>query len=501
MPTKTTSPRLTGKQFKLTAAKVSHDFLPSIVVFLVALPLCMGIAIASGVDPAAGLITGIVGGMIVGPLSGCPLQISGPAAGLAVIIIELIREHGIQHLGIIIVVAGVIQMLAGFSRCAQWFRATPPSVIHGMLSGIGVLIFASQFHVMVDDSPKESGIMNLISIPLALWKGLTISSELPHFSACMIGLLTISVLLGWNTLKEKTSVKLFKTLPGSLLAIILATAASYYLNLNIKYVSLPDNFAESFRFIDFSLVPGFISWELLFDGFAVAFVAAAETLLTATAVDKMHKGERTNYDRELVAQGAGNMICGFIGGLAMTGVMVRSGVNVAAGAKTSELYIYFATIGAIVCIDLLTGVLIGVALSIFKLLYIFAHLEIRVADDFERNRTDVFLKGSASFLSLPRFAEALERVRPETELHVHLDALDYVDHACLDLIMSWEEKHVAGGGHLVIDWGSLEAAFGSPTQEGVSDQSKSSPSRKTRPLAKTRILPKDDPERKPKPKN
>src|SRR4051812_35147406 len=116
-----------------------HDLLASVVVFLVALPLCMGIAIASGAPPAAGLITGIVGGLIVGSFSGSPLQVSGPAAGLAVIVYELIQKHGYAALGVTLLLAGAIQLAAGLLRLGQWFRAVSPAVIHGMLAGIGVL--------------------------------------------------------------------------------------------------------------------------------------------------------------------------------------------------------------------------------------------------------------------------------------------------------------------------------------------------------------------------
>src|SRR5687767_7913244 len=112
-----------------------HDLLASIVVFLVALPLCMGIAIASGAPPAAGLITGIVGGLLVGFLAGSPLQVSGPAAGLAVIVYEIIQKHGLGMLGAILLLAGAVQLLAGLLRLGQWFRAVSPAVIHGMLAG------------------------------------------------------------------------------------------------------------------------------------------------------------------------------------------------------------------------------------------------------------------------------------------------------------------------------------------------------------------------------
>src|SRR4051794_22702921 len=120
-------------------SKHTNDILASVVVFLVALPLCMGISIASGVPPALGLITGIIGGLVVGSLSGAPLQVSGPAAGLAVLVWELVREHGIESLGPILILAGVFQMVAGQFGLGRWFRAMSPAVIHGMLAGIGVL--------------------------------------------------------------------------------------------------------------------------------------------------------------------------------------------------------------------------------------------------------------------------------------------------------------------------------------------------------------------------
>ena len=124
-----------------------RDLLASVVVFLVALPLCMGIALASGVPPALGLITGIVGGLVIGSLAGSPLQVSGPAAGLAVIVWDLVHAYGLAALGAAVLVAGLLQAAAGFAGMGRWFRAVSPAVIQGMLAGIGVLIFASQFHV------------------------------------------------------------------------------------------------------------------------------------------------------------------------------------------------------------------------------------------------------------------------------------------------------------------------------------------------------------------
>jgi MFS superfamily sulfate permease-like transporter len=149
-----------------------QDLLASLVVFLVALPLCMGIALASGADVAAGLVTGIVGGLVVGVLGGAPLQVSGPAAGLTVVCWEIIHELGLPAFGVTVLICGLIQLAAGLLRLGQWFRAVSPAVIHGMLSGIGILILASQLHVMVDDRPRGSGLANLASLPEALVKGL-----------------------------------------------------------------------------------------------------------------------------------------------------------------------------------------------------------------------------------------------------------------------------------------------------------------------------------------
>src|SRR4051794_39635125 len=129
-----------------TKFELSREILASAVVFLVALPLCMGIAIASGAPPTAGLVTGILGGIVTGSLAGCPLQVSGPAAGLSVIVYEIVSEQGLSALGPICLLAGCIQVAAGLLGLGRWFRAVPPAVVHGMLAGIGVLIFASQLH-------------------------------------------------------------------------------------------------------------------------------------------------------------------------------------------------------------------------------------------------------------------------------------------------------------------------------------------------------------------
>ena len=221
----------------MNSVTIRHDLLSSVVVFLVALPLCLGIAIASGAPPAAGLITGIVGGIVVGAFSGCPLQVSGPAAGLAVLVYEIVQKQGFGKLGIVVLIAGILQIAAGLLKAGQIFRAISPSVIFGMLAGIGVLIFGAQFHVMVDDQPRASGLKNLMSIPESIMKGLVPVDGSVHHIAAYVGVGTILILILWTQFAPAR----VKWIPGALVAVAFATAVSALLSLPIRYVQLSDN--------------------------------------------------------------------------------------------------------------------------------------------------------------------------------------------------------------------------------------------------------------------
>jgi len=179
-----------------------RDLLASGVVFLVALPLCMGISIASGMSPMAGIITGIVGGIVVGFLAGSPLQVSGPAAGLTVLVWQLVQEQGLEMLGVIVLFAGLFQFAAGIFKLGQGFRAVSPAVIHGMLAGIGVLILASQFHVMLDFPPVGTPIQNLLGIPSSIISAISAGDS--HLTAGQIGLLTIVVIVLWSSVTPKS---------------------------------------------------------------------------------------------------------------------------------------------------------------------------------------------------------------------------------------------------------------------------------------------------------
>lgn len=467
------------------------DLVSSLVVFLVALPLCMGIAIASGLPPALGLATGVIGGIVVGCISGSPLQVSGPAAGLAVIVFELVKELGIPMLGPVILAAGLVQFLAGRFKVGQWFRAISPAVVYGMLAGIGLLIIASQVHVMVDDKPRANGLENLVAIPQAFMKAVFPPDGSAHHIAAAIGILTFVSIVLWNRFRPA----MLKVLPGTLVGVFVATTVTAVFGLDIKHVQIPANIWSEFAFPTAGNLMSLIQPHVLLTIFTVAAIASAETLLSAAAVDRMHSGPRANFDRELSAQGVGNMLCGLVGALPMTGVIVRSSANVQAGAKTRwsavmhgvwllalvlvfpgvlraipmaslagilvftgiklvdlqhlrglraygkmPLVIYGATVAGIVAIDLLTGVIIGLGLSLLKLVLKATKLNILVEADHSRRQARLTLKGLATFVRLPQLAKALEEIPVDYRVEVQIQHLYYIDHSCLDLLKATAEQ-------------------------------------------------------------
>ncbi|MBC7210490.1 MAG: SulP family inorganic anion transporter, partial [Pseudomonas sp.] len=283
-------------------AALPRELLASVVVFLVALPLCMGIAIASGMPPAKGLITGIIGGIVVGFLAGSPLQVSGPAAGLAVLVFELVRQHGVAMLGPILLLAGLLQLLAGRLRLGCWFRVTAPAVVYGMLAGIGVLIVLSQVHVMFDTAPQPSGVDNLLGFPATLASALPLESAGNGWQAGTLGLGTIAIMWGWERLRPQR----LRFIPGALLGVATMTAVSLWLALPVNRVQVPADLSEAIDWLRPDDLLKLADPTLLVAAFALAFIASAETLLSAAAVDRMHSGQRSDFDRELSAQGVGN---------------------------------------------------------------------------------------------------------------------------------------------------------------------------------------------------
>ena len=480
-------------------ATLPRDLMASVVVFLVALPLCMGIAIASGLPPAKGVITGIVGGLVVGWLAGAPLQVSGPAAGLTVLVFELVQQYGAAMLGPILLLAGALQLLAGRLKLGCWFRVTAPAVVYGMLAGIGILIVLSQLHVMMDAQPEASGLDNLGAFPAALWAALPFSGG-NGMAAASLGLLTIACMWTWDRLRPQR----LRLLPGALLGVAAATLVGLWLGLDVRRVEVPDNLADAISWLQPADLLAFADPGLLVAALAVAFIASAETLLSAAAVDRMHQGPRADFDRELTAQGVGNMLCGVLGALPMTGVIVRSSANVQAGARTRlsamlhalwllaavvllaalleqipvaslagvlvytglklidldalrqlgrygrmAMLIHVATALTIVATDLLTGVLLGFALTLAQLAWQASRLKIGVVRD--GRRVELRMQGAATFLRVPQLARALQGVPQDAWLHVPMAHLRYIDHACMELLEEWQRTNQASGARLIIE--------------------------------------------------
>ncbi|MHA6720346.1 SulP family inorganic anion transporter [Sphingomonas sp. RS6] len=478
----------------------ARDFTASIVVFLVAMPLCMGIAVASGVPPEKGLVTGIIGGIVVGFLAGSPLQVSGPAAGLAVIVFELVREQGLSALGPILILAGLIQVAAGLLRVGGWFRAISPAVVHGMLAGIGMLIVVGQYHVLFDARPLSSGLDNLAAMPGRLL-GLS-SSVAAAELALLLGIITIVTMLGWDKYKPKA----VRLLPGALVGVVAATLVAFAFSLEVTRVDVPSNILAAVVPPETGFLARLIDPSVLVAAFALAFIASAETLLSAAAVDRMHDGVRTNYNRELSAQGIGNLLCGFAGALPMTGVIVRSSANVQAGAVTRASAILhgvwilgfvallpwllreipMAALGAVLVVtgaklvnlkhvrhlfanygvlpaaiwgvtfalvvaeDLLTGVLVGIALSLLELLPNLRRLRLKVDEHEIGGERTIALTGSATFITLPKLSDRLEAIPGGEPVRLDVSRLAALDHTCAELLKDWLQRRRAQGSPVVL---------------------------------------------------
>ncbi|MXO66646.1 SulP family inorganic anion transporter [Altericroceibacterium endophyticum] len=469
-------------------AHFSRDFTASIVVFLVAMPLCMGIAIASGVPPEKGLITGIIGGIVVGLFAGSPLQVSGPAAGLAVLVFEFVTEYGLSALGPVLVLAGVIQFAAGAMKLGGLFRSISPAVVHGMLAGIGALIVIGQFHVLFDAQPLSGGLANIAAMPARVL-GLEPTNLAATEMALAVGLLTIGIMLGWEKIRPAG----MGLVPGALLGVVAATLVTWGFDLNITRIDVPESITGAIVLPGDGFLAPLMQPAVLVAAIAIAFIASAETLLSAAAVDRMHDGPRTDYDKELRAQGVGNLLCGAAGALPMTGVIVRSSANVQAGGKTRlstilhgvwilgfvsllpwllreipmaalggvlvvtgwrlvslkhvrHLYtsygalpaaIWAATFVLVVTVDLLTGVLTGLALTALELIPHWRGLKLKVDEAHDDEESHVALAGSATFVSLTRLIKRLELIPFGKQVKLDLHQTRSMDHTTMEMMREW----------------------------------------------------------------
>jgi carbonic anhydrase len=460
-----------------------RDVLASLVVFLVALPLSLGIAVASGAPVRAGLVAAIVGGIVVGLTGGAPLQVSGPAAGLTVIVYGYVSNFGLAGTCAIAVLAGLLQIAAGIGGIARAALAISPAVLQAMLAGIGVLITLGQIQVLVGHAPQSSAWNNIKAFPEH------VATANPN--ALLVGGTVLVVLLVW----EQWIAKRVRFLPGSLVAIAIGTVLAALLPQAPPLIEVPADLLATFDWPDFKAGS---YMDLATAAAALAFIASAESLLCAVATDRLHGGPRANLNKELWAQGLGNVFSGSLGGLPITGVIVRSSANIAAGAtsrlsailhgvwmlvlvaffapylgqipkaalaallvqvglklvklaeirkvaKFNEALLYFVTIVGVVFLDLLTGVALGVGCAVVMLL----RKQTRVALNWSENdgRLEAIIRGNLSFLAVPSLSTKLEALPPGRQVTLHLE-IEHLDHAAVEAIRSWKSGYERAGGQV-----------------------------------------------------
>jgi MFS superfamily sulfate permease-like transporter len=346
------------------------DFPASIVVFFVALPLCLGIAVASGAEPFAGLIAGIVGGIVVGFMSGSQIGVSGPAAGLAVIVLTAIGSLGFENFLVAVVLAGAIQIIFGVLKAGIIGYFFPSSVIKGMLTGIGIIIILKEIPYFFGYIP-EKGEGTFAAIAMT-FSNISLGNTL-------IALIGLGILLLWQNFLMKKA-KIFQLVQGPLVAVVLGIV--FYLTLgssetflieskNLVNVPVPedmDSFLGQFKFPNWSVIT---NPEILITAFTIALVASLETLLCVEATDKIDPLKRvTPTNRELLAQGAGNVVSGLIGGLPITQVIVRSSANIQSGGRTKMSAIihgFFLLISVILIPTILNKIPLSVLAAVLLL--------------------------------------------------------------------------------------------------------------------------------------
>lgn len=487
-----------------------RDFRASIVIFLVALPLNIAIALASGVSPLAGILSAIVAGTVAGALAGCPLQVSGPAIGLVALVWHIVANHGFEMLGPVVMVAGMLQIALGLSGLTLYLRAVAPSVIHGALAGAVFLVFAAHFQVMLGQTPKETGLRNLLDIPQSVWEA--VSGQSNPLSS-LLGALTLVVMLAWTRVPGK-----WGKLPNALVGVLVAMGTAALFSLNVDFVDLPTNGLPKLESLTWKSLEAFFSSSGLGLAIAVALLSTAQTLYTTSTVDRMVGGLKSDKNREALAQGVANTICGFFCLLPVAGAPVRSVSNVEVGATSRassilqgiwialillffspvlglvplaalsavlvyesfrlfdlrtvrelrqadryEPAIYAVTLLGVVSADLLTGIVVGLVASAFKLMFKMTHYSISTRRHEETGVILVEMHGNATALSLPKLAERLEELPARHQVHLFLKGLRQIDHACLEFLMSWEERYYLNGGEVSIEWDDLIQRFRRPT--------------------------------------
>ncbi|WP_329308665.1 bifunctional SulP family inorganic anion transporter/carbonic anhydrase [Streptomyces microflavus] len=483
-----------GRRLRIAGADVSA----SITVFLIAVPMPLGLALAVGAPLEAGLVAAAIGGIVAGLLGGTPLQVSGPSAGLTVVTAELIQVYGWRTTCAITVGAGLLQILLGTLRAARNALAVSPAIVHGTLAGIGVAIALAQLHIMLGGSPQSSVVANALALPEQLAR---ISPAAP-----LIGTLTIAVLLLWPRLPGRAG-RTVRRIPAALASVVIATSVAAVATPGLARVDLP-----SWRSHALPELPQGPVLALATAVFTVLLVASLESLLAAVAVDKLaadRAGEqapltspapprRSDLDRELRGQGIANTLTGLLGGLPVAGGVVRGSANVRAGAtgrastvlhgvwvllaagllitvfewiplaalaalvmvvgiqmvsfahirnvhRHREFPVYAATVAGVVAFGALAGVAVGVGVAVIVSLHRLGRTKITSTE--QDGRHVVTVHGQLTFLAVPRLTRALGQLPPGVDATVELDGF-FMDHAAYEAIQAWRGAQLAQGGRI-----------------------------------------------------
>lgn len=489
------------KYYRLTWFK--YDLPAGLSVFLVALPLCLGIALASGAPLYSGILSGIIGGLVVSLISGSPLAVSGPAAGLTTIVAASIISLGDFSVFLLtVIVAGMFQVVLGLLKLGSIANYFPSSVIKGMLAAIGIILISKQIPLALGyDQPDfwRSGFLQLLSYKNFFGN----IKELSRHTAFIAILITIASLVVMILLQKSHSKK-WKMVPAPLAVVVFGIIINYIFQLipsvsslqKAQLVSIPGNFFSEMIFADLSKL--FSTMQIWMDGLVIGLLATLETLLCIEAIDKLDEHNRiTPVNRELVAQGIGNMACGLLGAIPVTSVIVRGAANVDAGARTKlsafthglflllavtlipsllsmipyaslsaillvtgynltkpKLYRsmwklgwkqflpFLLTIIVILATDLLIGVSIGLLLSIYFIIQNNFKAEYRVTQTVEDD-IEIFcirLNSNVTFLNKVKLRDALDKIPEGSVLTIDGTHCNFIDYDILEIISEFANK-------------------------------------------------------------
>ncbi|WP_432165745.1 bifunctional SulP family inorganic anion transporter/carbonic anhydrase [Streptomyces sp. bgisy031] len=485
------------RRFRVSGADLSA----SAAVFLIALPLSLGIALATGAPLQAGLVAAAVGGLVAGRLGGSPLQVSGPAAGLTVVTADLIHRYGWRTTCAITVIAGVAQLGLGCLRVARTALAVSPAVVHGMLAGIGVTIAVAQVHIVLGGTPQSAVLDNLRALP----------AELTHvdLAALLLSMLTLAVLFAWPRIPGRAG-RALRRVPAALVAVACATATAAFAGITVTKVDLPSWSSHALAGLPEGPVLGLVAAVL-----TTTLVCSVQSLLGAVAVDKLASSKpalrpearRSDLDRELLGQGSANIVSGALGGLPVAGVAVRSAANVNAGGESRnssmlhgvwvvvaallmvpvleliplaslaalvmavgiqmvslhhirtvtrhrEVLVYAVTTLGVVVLGVLEGVALGIAVAVGVALHRLTRTRITHTVDEtgaagQGGTHHVRVRGQLTFLAVPRLSRVLHQVPQGVCCVVELDG-SFMDHAAFESLQDWQKSHVAQGGKVEV---------------------------------------------------